>query len=246
MDFCAVCNKKVGFFAGAAYPIGDNLYICGACEYQRRMLILANDGVDNSAQDKARAYFERHEETYQDDRVKDIISTWYQESEIHQDAEQNTEAEETEDVTTYDPEIIRKKELVFAEYRKEKENDDIYDVVLYSIKGCRGRKIRVYKNRIVIDTNVTLGSIISSNATDGEKTIFYKDIVGIQFKIPGVTIGYLQLETSSQQMNNVSSNVFSENTFTFNVLTDEIMSIEDCISTITNTSRTFEKAIMTS
>lgn len=39
--------------------------------------------------------------------------------------------------------------------------------------------------------------------------------MGVQFKKGGLTLGYLQLETPSMQMNNKSSNMFSENTFTY-------------------------------
>lgn len=86
---------------------------------------------------------------------------------------------------------------------------------VYSIKGARGRHIDVYENKCVIKTKATIGSIIASNATDGEKTIYYKDCVGVQFKKSGFTIGYLQLETSASSMNNHGSNFFGENSFTF-------------------------------
>ena len=84
-----------------------------------------------------------------------------------------------------------------------------------SLRGSRGRSIDLYDNKCVITTDVTLGSILTNNALDGQKTLFYVDVVGVQFKESGLTIGYLQLETSSLQMNNQSSNMFSENTFTF-------------------------------
>ena len=87
--------------------------------------------------------------------------------------------------------------------------------VVYDLSGVRGRSMKVYTDRVVINTDVTVGSILTNNATDGEKTIFYKDVVGIQFKKPGLTIGYLQLENAAVQMNNKESNFFSENTFTF-------------------------------
>ena len=58
----------------------------------------------------------------------------------------------------------------------------------------------VYTNKCVITTDATLGSLLTSNALDGEKTLFYKDVVGIQFKKSGAFLGYLQLETSAQQM----------------------------------------------
>lgn len=83
------------------------------------------------------------------------------------------------------------------------------------LKGARGRSITVYDNKCIITTDVSLGSLLTHNALDGRKTIFYVDVVGIQFKKCAFTIGYLQLETASVQMNNMSSNMFSENTFTY-------------------------------
>jgi len=95
------------------------------------------------------------------------------------------------------------------------------------LEGVRGRKIAVYDNKCVINTDATLGSLLTNNALDGEKTIFYIDVVGVQFKVSGLAIGYLQLETPSMQMNNQASNMFSENTFTFeenkNGITNELM-----------------------
>lgn len=97
-------------------------------------------------------------------------------------------------------------------------------VHICQLGGCRGRSIDVYDNKCVITTDVTLGSVLTHNALDGKKTIFYIDVTGIQFKRSGMAIGYLQLETSSLQMNNQNSNMFSENTYTF----------EDGVNNITN------------
>lgn len=86
---------------------------------------------------------------------------------------------------------------------------------IYSINGVRGRHIDIYENKCVIKTKVTIGSLITNNATDGEKTIYYKDCVGIQFKPSKFTIGYLQFETAAGMMNNKNSNFWAENSFTF-------------------------------
>ena len=86
---------------------------------------------------------------------------------------------------------------------------------LYEIKGNRGRRLYVYEHKCVIKVDITLGSIIANNATDGEKTIYYKDVIGVQLKKEGLLIGYLQLETASEKGNNKTSNFFDENTFTF-------------------------------
>ena len=101
--------------------------------------------------------------------------------------------------------------------------------LICKLEGVRGRTMTLYDTKCVIKTKVTAGSVITGNATDGEKTLFLKDVVGVQFKESGALIGYLQFETSSIQMNNQKSNMFSENTFTFehnkNGVTNEQMEI---------------------
>ncbi len=82
-------------------------------------------------------------------------------------------------------------------------------------EGVRGRKLKLYDSKVVITTEKTVGSFLTGNFTDGEKTIYLCDVVGVQFKKSGLAIGYLQFETPSMQMNNKNDNFFSENTFTF-------------------------------
>lgn len=93
--------------------------------------------------------------------------------------------------------------------------ENMYSEYEYYIEGVRGRTMWVFSDRVVINVDVTAGSILTGNITDGVKTIFFKDCIGVQFKEPGVIIGYLQVETASGLMNNNSSNFFNENTFTF-------------------------------
>ena len=101
--------------------------------------------------------------------------------------------------------------------------------VIYKIKGARGRSITIYPYKCVIKTEPTAGSIITGNATDGEKTIYFKDCIGIQYKRLGVTLGYLQLETAGSIMNNAKSNFFNENTFTFEALTETMDEVYEFI-----------------
>lgn len=83
------------------------------------------------------------------------------------------------------------------------------------LEGVRGRAMSLYDTKCIIYTKKTAGSFITGNFTDGEKTIYLCDVVGVQFKRSGGLIGFLQFETASMQMNNKDSNMFSENTFTF-------------------------------
>lgn len=99
--------------------------------------------------------------------------------------------------------------------------------LICEFEGVRGRNLKLYDTKIVITTKKTVGSLITGNFTDGEKTIYLCDVVGIQFKKSGGLIGYLQFETPSMQMNNKSDNMFSENTFTYengkNGITNDLM-----------------------
>lgn len=100
-------------------------------------------------------------------------------------------------------------------------------ILITEIKGSRGREIKIYDTKCEIRTRVTLGSVLTNNATDGVKTIYLCDVTGVQLKKSGLALGYLQFETGSMQMNNKSSNFFSENTFTFengrNSVTNDFM-----------------------
>lgn len=104
------------------------------------------------------------------------------------------------------------------------------DEIIYEIDGVRGRKLYVFENKCIINTRVTIGSLLTQNATDGEKVIYYSDVVGVQFKPSRLTIGFLQLETPGLAMNNVTSNFFNENSFTFDksVVTNEKMAEIAC------------------
>lgn len=95
----------------------------------------------------------------------------------------------------------------------------------YEFEGNRGKHIKVYDRKVEITTKVSAGSVLTGNATDGTKIVFFTDVVGVQYKEPGLAIGYLQFETPGGQMNNEKSNFWAENTFTFeykNGLTQEI------------------------
>lgn len=86
---------------------------------------------------------------------------------------------------------------------------------IYDLNGVRGRHIDVYEDRVVLTVKAGIGSFIAGNISDGEKTIYYMDCIGVQFKKSGFQIGYLQFETASGIMNNRSNNFFNENTFTW-------------------------------
>lgn len=96
---------------------------------------------------------------------------------------------------------------------------------IYVLNGVRGRHLTVYADKCVFKVTATIGSFITGNISDGEKTIYYMDCVGVQYKRSGFQIGYLQLETAGMTMNNGASNFFNENSFTFDtsVISNEYM-----------------------
>ena len=98
--------------------------------------------------------------------------------------------------------------------------------LICEFKGARGRILKLYDTKLIIVTKKTIGSFLTGGFNNGEKTIFFTDIVGVQFKKSGLLVGYLQFETSSSHMNRVN-NVFLENTFIFeagrNGITNELI-----------------------
>ena len=112
--------------------------------------------------------------------------------------------------------------ILKEEKAKPKISFDPSSGAIYSIAGDRGKSMFVFDNKCIIDTALTVGSELMGNATDGRKIIFYKDIVGIQFKQPGSLLGFIQLETAAHIKNENSANFYSENSFVFQTITDEI------------------------
>ena len=85
---------------------------------------------------------------------------------------------------------------------------------IYELKGVRGKLLDVYENKVVIKIKIGIGSIMSGSTFNGEKTIYFSDCTGIQFKKAGLMIGYLQFETASNGVNGGGAgNFYAENSF---------------------------------
>ncbi len=116
----------------------------------------------------------------------------------------------------------------FEEQKQKAQEEGVKIGAKYSIKGAVGKSLDVYENKCVITTKTTFRSVIAGNFTDGEKTIYYADLVGVQFRpCSAVLLGYLQFETASTQSNRKggawASNYESENAFTFEASINELM-----------------------
>ena len=106
--------------------------------------------------------------------------------------------------------------------------------IMYDLQGARGRRLLVYKDKCIFQTRVSVGSILTDSATNGEKVVYYADCIGVQFKNAGLTLGYLQLETASGMVNgtNAGSNFFSENTFTFDANSPSNRELKEAVAYI--------------
>lgn len=104
---------------------------------------------------------------------------------------------------------------------KSIESEEMEDKeVIYEIKGIGGKSIKVYKDKAIINVKDGIASFLVGNLTNGEKIIYYKDVIGIQFRKCGAILrGYLQLETASASLNNKSYNFSNENSFAFETST---------------------------
>ena len=206
-NYCALCKEEVYGFDYKMIDTGENnkYTVCDKCSRlveEIKEKHESEDITDIAEELKARI---KHDSI--DERLKNHIQILMESNgktseEVKKEIESGRQAYTDAEIS----DLWNHK----SEYRK--------NGLICRIIGSRGRRMAIYPNKCEIATDVTLGSVITNNATDGSKTIFYKDCTGIQYKKPGLAIGYLQIETPGVQMNNVASNFFSENTFTFEII----------------------------
>lgn len=210
-SFCKLCDKKIGFFAGN-YSVVD-VVICEDCYYAYKKVL---DSVSDD--DNFKGLLTEFQNAFSGkEGLEKIVK---QLNDLHETKLREIEEKRIEE---------SKRNITETEVPDYSVNSNIgpfenQDLV-YSIEGVRGRHIDIYVDKVVITTKVTIGSLLTHNATDGEKTIYYSDCIGVQFKQSKFAIGYLQLETASSNGNNRASNFFTENSFTFDesVISNERM-----------------------
>ena len=90
---------------------------------------------------------------------------------------------------------------------KAQKNNAVYFFV-----GDEGKVLTVYEDRVAI---ISKPNVLANFSGNGEKTIYYCDCVGVQFKTSpsGYQRGFLQLETSSTMENTIANTFYSENSF---------------------------------
>lgn len=82
-----------------------------------------------------------------------------------------------------------------------------------------GKILDVYENKVVFTATKSTSSVVtamvfSGTAGQGEKTIYYKDAIGVQFKPSSVLDGYIQVETAAGGAQN-SNQYGGENSIQF-------------------------------
>ncbi|MBQ3055506.1 MAG: SHOCT domain-containing protein [Oscillospiraceae bacterium] len=92
--------------------------------------------------------------------------------------------------------------------------------VKYCIVNNLGKILDVYENKVVFTSTkststLVTGLVFGNSVTQGEKTIYYKDATGVQYKPSTVLDGYIQVETASGNMTSSSSQYSGENSIQF-------------------------------
>ena len=92
--------------------------------------------------------------------------------------------------------------------------------VKYCMVNNLGKILDVYDNRVVFTSThststLLTGVFLGNSVTQGEKTIYYKDAIGVQYKPSSVLDGYIQVETAAGGVTSSSSQYGGENAIQF-------------------------------
>ena len=88
--------------------------------------------------------------------------------------------------------------------------------VRYCMVNNTGKILDVYDNKVVFTSTkststMVTGLVFGTSVTQGEKTIYYKDAIGVQYKPSSIADGYIQIETAAGGMASSSSQYGGEN-----------------------------------
>ena len=92
--------------------------------------------------------------------------------------------------------------------------------VRYCMVNNTGKILDVYDNKVVFcstqsTSTVVTGLVFGTSTTQGEKTIYFKDAVGVQYKPSAIADGYIQVETAAGGVSSSSSQYGGENSIQF-------------------------------
>ena len=92
--------------------------------------------------------------------------------------------------------------------------------VRYCMVNNSGKILDVYDNKVVFTSThststLVTGFLVGNSVTQGEKTIYYKDAIGVQYKPSTILDGYIQVETAAGGVTSSSSQYGGENAIQF-------------------------------
>jgi hypothetical protein len=97
---------------------------------------------------------------------------------------------------------------------------------IYQVEGNKGKVLLVFEDHCVIQVKRGFSSFVNATYTNGDKVIYYADVISVKFKECGLQIGYLLFETAAntkrsdqvgfRKVSRVNNTAFNdENSFTF-------------------------------
>ena len=92
--------------------------------------------------------------------------------------------------------------------------------VKFCMVNNSGKILDVYENKVIFcstksTSTVVTGLMFGTSMTQGEKTIYYKDTIGVQYKPSSFVDGYIQIETAAGGVSSSSSQYGGENAIQF-------------------------------
>lgn len=92
--------------------------------------------------------------------------------------------------------------------------------VKYCIVNSLGKILDVYDNKVVFTSTKSTSTLLTglafgTSVTQGEKTIYFKDAIGVQYKPSSIADGYIQIETAAGGVSSSSSQYGGENSIQF-------------------------------
>ena len=92
--------------------------------------------------------------------------------------------------------------------------------VKYCLVNSLGKILDIYENKAVFTSTqststMVTGLVFGTSTTQGEKTIYFKDAIGVQYKPSSITDGYIQIETAAGGVSSTSSQYGGENSIQF-------------------------------
>lgn len=92
--------------------------------------------------------------------------------------------------------------------------------VRYCMINNLGKILDVYDDKVVFTSTkstatLVTGLVFGTSVTQGEKTIYYRDSIGVQYKASSLVDGYIQIETAAGNMTAKANQYGGENSIQF-------------------------------